>query len=782
MSLSLINSLKSGLSLIIKFITLILLIIIILPLPAYAQPSGTITGNVVSSQNTPLPGVNVFLANTNLGAVSDSEGDFKITRIPYGSYILTARFIGYNTYEKEIFISGNETIKVNIVLTEQPVKLEGIVVTESRSDETAGMLGSLTNKFIQRNPATVTGELLRNVSGVDAVRRGPTGLDPVVRGMRETEVGTYVDGTRYFPGGAARMDSPLSHYDPMGINHIQVIKGPYALTWGAGNLTAIRVESPPLPLSNSGLLHGKFISGYQTNIGAGLIGAVLTGNAGNFSYYITASWREGNNYTSGNGTEVPAGFHSREIRAKLGFNLSSSSSIIVSGGYQKQNDLDYPGRLLDARYFNVYNFNARYKLSQNSGTLRNLEIMGYINNVDHFMDNNGKPTALPDSNRMPPFPLLIDIETAANVKGGKLSAELQPDKMWKIELGADLYSVNRDARRNISRRDNGMPILTGDIVWPDATITDAGVYTKVVHPLGSIFNAIGTIRLDYVSANANTASDFFLQNVSADLNSTEVNLNGALIFEAYLNRNWIISLGFGTAVRTADASERYSDRFPSSKAQMSAEFMGNPALNPERSNQVDLWIESNYERFSLNFNFFARRVNDYITLNSTDFPKKLPLSPPTVFQYVNGEADFWGFEAAGVFSIIPSVSLQLTAAYLWGENTTINEPLLGITPFRFDAGLRYQSPDNLFYIEGVVHSVSSQDRVAVTLGETPSDTYITADIKSSITLMEQFQLSIGVLNLTDVNYANHLNAKNPFTGERVPEPGRVFYSSISFLF
>jgi len=760
----------------------ILMMLVMISAITSGQTTGIIKGKISTSAKEPLPGVNIYLLNTNFGTVSDNSGEFVLSNIPLGNYTIIFRFVGYETYKTEVKLNPGEVTKLNISLKEQPVKLEGIVVTESRSDETAGMLGNLTNQYIQKNPATVTGDLLREVSGVDAVRRGPTGLDPVVRGLRETEVGSYVDGTRYFPGGAARMDSPLSHYDPIGINQIQVIKGPYALTWGAGNLTAIRVESPPLPPKNSGLIHGKFTSGYQSNIGAGLVGAVLTGNSNNFSYQLNASWREGNDYNSGNGTEVPAGFHSKEVRGKLGYFLSPSSSIILSGGYQKQNDIDYPGRLLNARYFNVYNFNARYILNKTSGTLRNLELMGYINNVDHFMDNNGKPTALPDSNRMPPFPLLIDITTSANVKGGKLSAKFQVDELWKIETGADLYSVNRDARRNISRRDNNMPIVTNDLVWPDVTITDAGIYTKVVHPISKIFNTIGTVRIDFVNANGDTASQFFLDNVSTDLNSTETNLNAALILESYLNRNWIISLGVGTAVRTADASERYSDRFPSSKAQMSAEFMGNPNLNPERSNQVDLWIESNYERLSLNFNLFARKVNDYITLQATDFPKKLPLSPPTVFQYVNGEADFWGFEAGGVFQIVPSLSLQLNAAYLWGENTMLNEPILGITPFKFDAGLKYQSPDNLFYIEGVVRSVSSQNRVAVTLGETPTESYVTADIKSSITLMEQFQLSVGILNLTDVNYANHLNAKNPFTGKRVPEPGRVFYTSISFLF
>ena len=54
---------------------------------------------------------------------------------------------------------------------------------------------------------------------------------------------------------------------------------------------------------------------------------------------------------------------------------------------------------------------------------------------------------------------------------------------------------------------------------------------------------------------------------------------------------WNLSLGVGSVVRTADALERYADRFPASKAQTSAEFVGNPNLDPERSTQADVWLD-----------------------------------------------------------------------------------------------------------------------------------------------------------------------------------------------
>ena len=40
----------------------------------------------------------------------------------------------------------------------------------------------------------------------------------------------------------------------------------------------------------------------------------------------------------------------------------------------------------------------------------------------------------------------------------------------------------------------------------------------------------------------------------------------------------------------------------------------------------------------------------------------------------------------------------------------------------------------------------------------------------------------GIENLTDKDYAVHLNAKNPFTGERIREPGRNAYLGLGMSF
>ena len=763
-------------------ILLTVIIIVFTEVNVLSQNNNIIKGKVVDKNNMPLVGVNIYLNSTNYGGVSDLLGKFKIANIPDGNYILTAKYIGYKSYTKRININNNNILKLKIILLKKPVRLNGIVVTATRSADLTFSMANLTHNFVQKDPAKTVGDLLRELPGINAVRRGPIGLDPVIRGLRETEVGTYVDGTRYFPGGAARMDSPLSHYDPTSVDKVQVVKGPYALTWGAGNLSAIKVTSPSLPGMNSKILNGKIITGYQSNFNAKLASASINGRKGLFSYWINGDWREGKNYTDGNGVEIPAGFHSKEIRGKLGIDLNSLSTVILSGGYQKQNDLDYPGRLLNARFFKVANFNVKYLYHPENGILKNLEIVGYVNNVDHRMDNNGKPTSLPMPGRKPPFPLFIGVNTSSNVKGGKISAKLKTGNFWHLNIGGDYYYVNRNAVRNISRRDNGKILFDNDIIWPDVNISDAGIYVKTERMFNSNFKLTGTIRLDVVNVNSGKRSLFFLENVSKQSSAKETNFSGSFLAEKYLTKHLTISMGIGSVVRTADANERFSDRFPASKSQTSAEFVGNPALKPERSNQLDFWIESFYPDFSLKVNFFGRRVTNFITITPTNLKKKLPLSPNTVFQYINGNANFWGFESSVFYKISNILNWYSSAAYLWGKDYSQNEPALGITPFTVNTSLNFHNKEKTVYVEGLVNIVADQNRFARAKGETRTGGYTIFDLRAGVNIFDNLQLNFGVLNLTDKNYVNHLNAKNPFTKQQVPEPGRVFYMSVGFVY
>jgi iron complex outermembrane receptor protein len=745
---------------------------------ASAQQRGTISGTVLNQEtNQPIADANVVLAHTTIGTTTDADGTFTLQNVPSGTQKLIFSFVGFKKQTQSITIDGTETISLEIRLQPQALSLEGIQVTALQPDLKRSQLGE--EEVQQANPRD-SGELLRDVDGVDAVRRGPVGLDPVIRGLRETEVATFLDGTRIFPGGPARMDSPLSHLDPSAIKTIDVVKGPYALTWGAGTMSGVRVQTQPLNTLNQPF-GGTLSSGYDSNYDAVEEAASLHGSSGKFGYWVHGAWREGNSYESGNGTSIPADFLSREIRAKLGYSFTPNSYVDVSFGYQNQENIDYPGRLLDADYFDTYNLSANWKWTPENPTVQTVEASLYRNTVDHGMDNDDKPTAQPDPNRMPPFGLDVGVDAQMYVTGGKLSTALSTGNNWDWKIGADFYSTDREAIRTIKRRDNDMQMFE-DLMWPDANITDAGLYTQLSHSFTDRLSASGTVRLDVVSADADTSSDFFKENVSTDLSSSETNLSGSFTLTYIPAENWTIGAGMGSVVRTADATERYSDRTPASKAQTSAEFVGNPSLDPERSTQADLWLSAAYSKWDFSLNAFARQMDNYITIQPTDLPKRLPLSPETVFQYINGSARFWGFDAAASYRLVEPLKVKGGLSYLWGEDEELDQPALGVSPFTVDAGLRYEATQLPVFVEGTVHFVDQQDRVAALKGETTTDAYTTADLQMGATLWNNLSLQAGVKNITNAQYVNHLNAKNPFSMQPIPEPGRVFFADLQFTF
>ena len=193
---------------------------------------------------------------------------------------------------------------------------------------------------------------------------------------------------------------------------------------------------------------------------------------------------------------------------------------------------------------------------------------------------------------------------------------------------------------------------------------------------------------------------------------------------------------------------------------------------------MDIGLEGSIEKVAFRTSVFYRHMKDYITIAATNLPKRLPLSPNTVFQYRNGDADFWGLEVDGSVALTRAISLTGGISYLHGEDEAQGEPAIGVSPLQLNAGLRID--DSRFFGELGLLTVAEQDRVASSRGEQPTSGYTTLDAMVGLRPISQVEIRAGVRNLADEAYANHLNAKNPFAGgARVPEPGRTFYGAIS---
>ncbi len=767
---------------------------------AAAQQTGIVTGRVTDAETgRPLPGVHVLVEGTDdgspRGTSTGPQGRFVLGPLDPGAYNIQARFVGYTSRSREIDVPAGDTARVRVVLSQRTVGLEAVEVTAPRRAREAAE--QIRRAEIQEANPRDAGELLRNMNGTSAVRRGPVGLDPVVRGLRETQVGVYVDGMRTFPAGPARMDSPLSHTGPSTMQSVEVAKGPYALTWGGGQLSAIRVETNDLfSVPRSEVLNGHVKTGYDSNVNSYDVTGTASGQTGALAYRVDGAYRQGDAYQAGDGTTVPADFLNRELRAKVGHELDENQRLTVGGGYQQQDDVRYPGRLLNAEVFRSGRGRLGYEYASGTGLVRSVKAKAYGYQTLHTMNNKGKVTYA--SEDFPGPPLRVSVTSDITTVGGRVATELAPAPDLRLTMGADGYRAYRDAERPFRVVMNGEPKVPGfyesDQIWPGVTLADAGLFAQATRLFGTV-ELTATARTDAVWAGAaeEQVTDVYLDiaepgdgSLDADaLDQQELNLSGALMLTAPLSEVWSLSVGGGTAVRTANALERFSDRFPANKAQTSAEFIGDPRLKPERSWQADLELRARYDRASFKVSGFARRLSNYITLE--DAPDVEPMLPLPIFaegpfRYTNGTATFSGGETSTSVAVLPSLTASASGSYLWGKNLETGQSALGVAPLRGDLGLRWEPPEGRFYIESTLSAATEQDRVANVLGETPTEGHVTVDLKGGAEVGLGLSLEGGVTNLTDTDYVNHLNAKNPYFGTPIPEPGRILFVGGTYEF
>lgn len=100
----------------------------------------TLRGRIIDQvTQTPLPGATVMILNTDplMGATTDLDGEFKILKLPIGTYTIRVSFIGYKDFVlPNVVVNSGKEVVLNIPIEEDIVQMEEIVVTAVEKDRT----------------------------------------------------------------------------------------------------------------------------------------------------------------------------------------------------------------------------------------------------------------------------------------------------------------------------------------------------------------------------------------------------------------------------------------------------------------------------------------------------------------------------------------------------------------------------------------------------------------------------------------------------------------------
>ncbi|MDD4603446.1 MAG: TonB-dependent receptor [Bacteroidales bacterium] len=142
------------------FPLLLLLLFPFISISVYAQ-TGVIRGFVYEQETgEPVLFTNVYLYKTSIGAPTDANGYFAITKIPPGDYLLMVTYVGFDTLKIPVTIKANDLISKKLYVTKSSFDLAEIDISATRQDkvrETQTSIIKITPKEIQSIP-TIGGQ------------------------------------------------------------------------------------------------------------------------------------------------------------------------------------------------------------------------------------------------------------------------------------------------------------------------------------------------------------------------------------------------------------------------------------------------------------------------------------------------------------------------------------------------------------------------------------------------------------------------------------------------
>lgn len=175
-----------------------LLLLTLIPLFMVAQ-NGTIKGRVFDKEsNEPLPFTNIVVFGTNIGSISDLDGNFIFTGLMPGFVKLAATSVGFESYVSEEFqVTNSRTSFVNIPLKSTTIDLEKVVIEASpfrKTEESPVSMRTLGIAEIEKNPGANRdiSKVIQALPGVGSTVSFRNDL--IVRGGGPGENRFYLDG------------------------------------------------------------------------------------------------------------------------------------------------------------------------------------------------------------------------------------------------------------------------------------------------------------------------------------------------------------------------------------------------------------------------------------------------------------------------------------------------------------------------------------------------------------------------------------------------------------
>ena len=643
-------------------------------------------------------------------------------------------------------------------------------------------------------PAANAADAATSVPGVEAVRRGADAAEPVVRGLGWERVTTQAGTHPLYGACPSRMDPPATQFVLDTLESLQVIKGVPSVTLGpgaTGGKVILDTDYDRGPNPEPGYQHHAEALWDQGRDGYA-VAAGSQGGPSNLDARATVHARAMNDYTSGDGTEVPANLQEEGAALSLGVRPHAGARLFGHAQFRREEDVDYPSLPMDTKQSETTLITGGYRAEPTGSSLERFEVNAGYSYVDHLMNNERK------SNRAM---MESEAPSEARAYSAKVDADWRSSENRVWTAGVDAERMERDATR--TRRMPATGATFKDHIWPEPERDLSGLFTELNQKLGADYALRAGARIDYAQSDAAAVDNVIvlgpgmaapirewytrINGPAADeIEREEVLYSGNLLLDGRLSdaNSWFA--GIGRTERFPAVTELYYAFSPAPGGYQ----IGNPALDPETKHEITTGLRHQSGALEAELSIFAARVDDYILQTSV---LKTDVNGDGVADNVRGfrnvDAELWGGELGLTTRMGEGWSVPASLAFVRGRNTTDDRDLPEIPPLSGRAALRYdRTGERPWWTEAGLRFAARQDQVDEQFPEDETPSFVVYNLGLGLALTSSLRLEAGVENLFDENYHEHLTREAAVAtddlavGDEIPAPGRSFYLKLSSTF
>jgi iron complex outermembrane recepter protein len=667
----------------------------------------------------------------------------------------------------------------------EPIVFKEIIITATpeRPEEE-----KVTKEVLDFGTYVNIGEALDALPGVSVVRRGASSTEPVIRGLGWERVQTQVGPVPIFGGCPSRMDPPVIYLLPDSVQDVTVAKGVPSVTLGpAGTAGRVTVSTDYKRSSDAPPeIHGWVTSTYNGARNGVLGGAGFQGGNKLVDFYGVFNGLDYGDYESADGTEVPA--DQTEYGGALSFAVRPSENHRWSNGliFVKDEGADFPSTPMDSEWTKTWIYNTGYTIDRQGSLLERLEFAGGFAILDHEMSNRDK------SNRSI---MAAQANTSSDSFAGKAKQDWRLDSCAVLTTGVDYYQLSRDGTRE--RLMLQMPIQGPffDHIWPEATQLNFGAFSELNVDLAPNWHLRAGGRVDTAQSDADGVDDLSLGGLTireqfikfngpeaGDVGRTETLGSGNVLIEWMAMDELFFHAGGGAISRPASVTERFYAFAPG----VGGYQLGNPALDPEVKYEVEVGADWRKPWGIVGISLFHFWVDDFILPTQVGvFP--MDLKPIRGFR--NVDARLWGGELAGLVRPIDHWSFPFSLSYVRGKNVSEDRDLPEIPPFEARLAVRAEYGKAFpWWVEFGGRFVTRQEDVDSEFPEDETPGFAVFHLYTGFKPMKSLRIQLGIDNLFDKEYHEHLTREAIFTttnlldGDEVSAPGISFFATARYEF